>query len=57
MCGIEQHAVALNTYLNAELFPLEFKGQVLMVRQLTCETVKVRHLAYVEQACERFNND
>lgn len=33
--------------LNAELFSLELKGQVLVVREFTRQTVQVRYLAYI----------
>lgn len=44
--------VTLTTYLNAELFSFELKGQVLVVRKLTGQAVQVRYLVNVKQACE-----
>lgn len=40
------------TNLNAELFPLELEGQVLVVREFTRQTVQVRYLSYMQQPCE-----
>ena len=38
------------TYLDGELFPLEFEGQVLVVRELGEQAVQAGHLPHVEQA-------
>lgn len=39
-------------YLNGELLPLELECQVLVVRQVTCQTVQMWYLANMQQACE-----
>lgn len=42
----------MTKYLDGELLPLQLEGQVLVIREVTCQTVQVGNLANVEQACK-----
>lgn len=42
----------MTKYLDGELFPLQLEGQVLVIREVTCQTVQVGNLANMEQACK-----
>lgn len=42
----------MTKYLDGELFPLQLEGQVLVIREVTCQTVQVGNLANMEQTCK-----